>query len=118
MRAHRPGLTLIEVLAALSILAIAAASWAGLLAQAMQSVRSVRAAETQLLAASGQLARLSTWTAADFASPRRRAVRGFQVEVRPLTPSLFEVTISDTARGIPILRTSFYTRDTSALAAR
>lgn len=115
----RSGLTLIEVLASLAILGISAAAWAGMLGQGLHAVRAARAREAQFSDAAAQLDRASVWTRADFAAHvGRSTLRGFMWSIVEIKPSLYEVVIADTVHGSPILRTSFYVRDSSAIAPR
>ena len=110
-RGRRSGLTLLEVLVALTLLGLGAAAWTGLAGQGMHSIQRGHARELELLRASQAMSRISLW-------PRERIealggngiVWGFRVGMEPLTPSLYRVTIADSAGGAELLRTSLYVR--------
>lgn len=113
----RRGLTLLEVLVALAILGLAAAGWATLFGQSMHAVRLMQSRDAEMRNATAQIARVSTWSRPQLAARVGRTnASGFLLIVGPITPSLYDVTIADTTHGAPLLRTSFYARDTSALA--
>lgn len=109
MRADRSGLTLLEVLVALAILALGAAAWVALAAQGMHTQNRVSARANQVQRASLVMAHLSIL-------PRDRIaalggvglVEGFHVRVLPLSETLLEVGIADSAHGAELLRTSFH----------
>ena len=116
---RRSGLTLMEVLVALTILGISAAAWVGMLGQGMHAVRGAQARDAQIRQAAEQLDRATLWTGADFAARAgRRTLNGFLWSIVEIRPSLYDVAIADTLSGSTILRTSFYVRDSSALAPR
>jgi len=116
MRA-RSGLTLIEVIAALAILGIGAAAWAGLLGQGMLAARQAQTRDAQIRDAAAELARASVWTRSDFAlHAGRSTLRGYLWSIAEIRPSLFDVEVADTVTGATLLRTSFFVRDSSAAA--
>ena len=112
MRADRQGLTLLEVLVALAILGLGAAAWIGLAAQGMHTQDRVTARADAIQRASFVMARLSL-------EPRDRLaamgglglLEGFEVRVLPLSESLFQVSLADSAGGAELLRTAFHFPD-------
>ena len=108
MRARR-GLTLIEVLVALVILAVGAASWASFAGQGAHAMRLAAARDAETQRASQLLARLSLWNRERLdALGAGRRVDGFVVAARPRGERVVAVTIADSAGQRVILRTSLY----------
>jgi prepilin-type N-terminal cleavage/methylation domain-containing protein len=116
---RRQGLTLLEVLVALTILGIASAAWAAQLHEGVHAVRLARQRETETETAAALLTRMSVWSRSELsANLGRRRMHGLEVTVSPLSPSLYGATVVDTIHGATLLVTSFYVRDANALAPR
>jgi prepilin-type N-terminal cleavage/methylation domain-containing protein len=103
------GLTLLEVLVALTILGFVAAALGGMASQLMLSVRLAGDREAQMLRAEVELAKE---TLALRAGPEivegSRIQGGVRITTLTLAPSLYAVTVADSATGQILLRTSLY----------
>ncbi len=111
----RHGSTLIDVLLALLLLAIAGTALVVLLGQTSHSMRDSLESERLARRASEQLARLSTETRADLdARLGRTNLRGWTLDVRVESRTLFDVSIAISDTSAPLLHTLFYRPDTNA----
>ena len=112
MRHERSGLTLIEVLVALSILALGATAWIALAAQGWHTQAAVTSRARRMQRASLAMTSLSIQSRERIAAMGGVGLfQGFHVRVVPLSASLVEVSLSDSAGGAEILRTSFHFSD-------
>lgn len=113
MRADRRGLTLLEVLVALTILGVAAAAWTALATQAGAAVNHARALESRIMDASRALTVASLWPAEHLTLGGSEMVGGVRIRIVPIQQSLFEVSALDSASGAELLRTTIYARGQS-----
>jgi hypothetical protein len=110
-------MSLIEVVAALTILALAALAWIGLARQGMHTLTLAQRHERQLRDASTLLVRFSLFTREDMqARLGWSGLAGSRTQVQQVAPELFAVSVLDSASGAVLLSTTYYTRDTSAAA--
>ncbi len=108
-RRSRRGMTLLEVLMALAILATAAMAVLGVAAQSWRSVQSARDADRSLLEASAFLDAVALWPREDLDRHLgERAQTPWRMRVdRPL-PTLYVVTLADSSGKDTLLVTSLY----------
>jgi Tfp pilus assembly protein PilV len=110
----RHGSALIDVLLALVLLAIAGTALVVLLGQTSRSMRDSLESEHLARRASEQLAWLSTETRAGFdARLGRTNLRGWTLDVRVASSTLFDVSIAMSDTSAPLLHTLFYRPDTN-----
>jgi Tfp pilus assembly protein PilV len=113
----RHGSTLIDVLLALVLLAIAGTALVALLGQTSHSIRDAVESERLARRASEQIAWLSTETRADLDSRLGRTnLRGWTLDVRAASSTLFDISLSLSDTSAPLLRTLFYRPDTDSSA--
>jgi Tfp pilus assembly protein PilV len=111
----RHGSTLIDVLLALVLLAIAGTALVVLLGQTSHSMHDAFESEHLARRASEQLAWLSTETRAELdARLGRTTLRGWTLDVRLASSMLFDVSIAVSDTSTPLLHTVFYRADTNA----
>lgn len=105
----QPGMALLEVIVAMTILVIAALSTVAWISQASDAVVRANAVAAETDAASDYLDRIALWTSEDLdrhLGPRREGV--WTVTVERGTPALYIVTILDGEYSRTILRTVLY----------
>jgi type II secretory pathway component PulJ len=104
-----PGTTLLEVVAALAILALAGTSFLELAVQQRQATRALHERDARMREAANILARTVAWPAGEL---RGRVgitlVKGQRVEIAVIAPSLYSIAVLDGATPSAILRTSRY----------
>lgn len=108
-RRSRRGMTLLEVLVALAILATAAAAVLGVATQSWRAVQSARDADRSLLDASAFLDAVALWPREDLDRHLGdRAQTPWRMRIdRPL-PTLYVVTLADSSGRDTLLVTSLY----------
>ena len=110
----RHGSALIDVLLALTLLAISGTAIVSLLGQTSRSMRDALESERLARRASQQLDWLAIATRADLTARLGRTnMRGWRVDIRGESPFLFDVTIASSDTSAPLLRTVLYRPDSS-----
>ncbi|MEO8879624.1 MAG: type II secretion system protein [Gemmatimonadaceae bacterium] len=108
-RADRHGFALLEVIVALSILAVAGSVAVTLTSESSRALGRVRGAEKDIRAASAFLAATSLWTRADFDRHLGDRVQGHWImRVARPQPTLYSAALLDPASRSELLHTSFY----------
>jgi type II secretory pathway pseudopilin PulG len=105
----QPGMALLEVIVAITILVTAGLSTVAWVSQASDAVVRAAATAAEADAASDYLDRIALWTRDDLdrhLGPRRQGV--WTVTVERMTPALYIVTMSDGGNSHTILRTVLY----------
>jgi type II secretory pathway pseudopilin PulG len=105
----QPGMALLEVIVAMTILVTAALSTVAWVSQASDAVVRAAAAAAETDVASDYLDRIALWTREDLdrhLGPRREGV--WTVTVERMTPALYTVTMRDGTNSNTILRTVLY----------
>jgi type II secretory pathway pseudopilin PulG len=105
----RPGMALLEVIVAMTILVTAALSTVAWVIQASDAVARAAAAAAETDSASDYLDRIALWTREDLdrhLGPRRQGA--WTVTVERTTPALYVVTMRDNRNAHTILRTVLY----------
>lgn len=113
-RRSRRGMTLLEVLVALAILATAATAVLGLARQSWRTVQSARDADRSLLHASAFLDAVALWPREDLdrrLGDREQTPWRMRID-RPL-PTLYVVTLADSSGRDTLLVTSLYRAEPS-----
>lgn len=111
-RANRSGVALLEVLIAGVLLATAGITLLGLLGQTSRTLRSVTTTERSVDGASAELDRLVMLDrAAVLASVGRTTVRGWSVEITPVSAALFDVSVAESDTSPALVRTTIYRPD-------
>jgi len=108
-RRERHGAVLLEVMIALAILTSAGVTVVSLAAESARAVSRSRAAEAELRAANGFFSAVALWPRADL--DRHLGDRGegrWIMRVDRPRPTLYVVTLSDSASRALVLRTSLY----------
>jgi Tfp pilus assembly protein PilV len=107
---HTPrGVALLEVLLGFALLAIAGIAWVTLAGQTARSLRDVRTTERTTLAAASTMEWVAIRTAPELDGMiGERRAGDFNVTIVRLIPALYDVTISDTLTGAPLLHSSVY----------
>jgi Tfp pilus assembly protein PilV len=109
----RSGATIIEVLIALVVLAIAGVGLITLLAQTLTSVHQVGGRQDEVRVAATLMDRAATWSRADLELHIGSTRTGrFVLTVGGLPGALYAVDVSDTT-GAMLLHTTFYRPDSS-----
>ena len=109
MQGGAPGMALLEVIVAITILAVAALSTVAWVSQAAATVVRAGKAAAEVDSASDYLDRIALWTRADLdrhLGARRQGAWTVTVE-RP-TSELYMVTMRDSTNAHTILRTTLY----------
>lgn len=115
----RRGIALLEVLLGFALLAISGMAWITLAGQTARSLRDVRAAERTTLAAASTMEWVAIRTAPELDGMiGERRAGDFNVTIVRLIPALYDVTISDTTTGAPVLHSSVYAPYAAADTAR
>lgn len=105
---RRVGAAMLEVLTALTLLAITGAVIISLMMEAHQGVRRSREREREVRQASSLLTSISLWPRADLELRLGSRRQGpFQVRIDRLTPHLFEVAVADSGQ-VPLLVSRMY----------
>jgi len=105
----KTGAVLLEVLVAMTILAVAGMALLSGSSQAAQSLSMAREREREMRDASAFLDAVSLWTRADLDRHLGTRPQGpWRMHVARPTVSIYEVTITDSATSAPLLRTSIY----------
>jgi prepilin-type N-terminal cleavage/methylation domain-containing protein len=113
----RRGVSLLEVVVALAVLGLAAASWVGLAVQSMHTVAIYHARELVVRGAARELAGVTLWSGEQFRQRIGQWRDGpFLLTVTELAPSVYGVVVADSSSAAPLLRTAFYARDTLGAA--
>lgn len=103
------GTTLLEVVAALAILALAGTSFIELAVQRLQLVHALNEREARIREAGNVLARTTAWSAEELrARIGITTMDGHRVEIGLIGPSLYRIAVLDGARPSALLRTSRY----------
>jgi prepilin-type N-terminal cleavage/methylation domain-containing protein len=117
MRIHstraRGGLTLLEVLVALAILGFVAAGFGGQGSQQLHSMRLAEERERRMALAVHEMTRATVELRVASLSGIQTGsfVRyGLRVTTLQIEPSIYEITVSDSAGSAALLRTSIYRR--------
>jgi Tfp pilus assembly protein PilV len=108
---NRPsrGIALLEVLLALSLLAIAGIASITFAGQAAHSLRRVRTSEQATFAAASAMERVAIRSAVDLdATTGRRRDGAYDITIARLLPELYDISISDTLTGATLLHSSVY----------
>ena len=108
-RRPRSGMTLLEVLVALSILGVAGAATIGLTTESWRAIRTAREADGSLREASAFFDAVASWPRDDL--DRHLGDRGqgpWRMRVDRPTPTLYVVTLVDSSSGVTILETSLF----------
>jgi len=110
----RSGATLLEVIVALTILATAGLAAVTVTREALHAVQHAREADRDVMRASAFLEVVALWPREDLDQRLGDRPQGpWRLRIdRPL-PTLYEVTLSDSARRRAILRTSLYRPEAS-----
>lgn len=106
---RRRGAALLEAIVALTLLAFAAGSAIALSQQSAESVRRAREADAAMRDASAFLEVVALWPREDL--DRRlgeRAQGAWRLHIDRPTPTLYVVTLADTAGGRVLLHTALY----------
>lgn len=105
----RRGAVLLEVLIALAILGVVAASALSVAAEGASRVRSNHASESELRGASALFDAVTLWSRADLDRHLGRRRQGaWTMEVQRVGESLYDVTLEERQTGRLLLRTSLY----------
>jgi len=111
----REGLTLIEVLVALTILGLASVACAGLSAQGMETVVRTHDVDAETQRASAVLDRVAHLPSSQLRARLGRTVyKGFLIDLSPAGASVLDVTVSDST-GRVLLSTSVQLRGDDAV---
>jgi hypothetical protein len=112
---RRRGVILMDVILGTTLLVIVGVALVTMLGQNMWTVDQLRHREREIRRASQQLERMSAlWSSRDFENHRGMFRAGeFTATLTVLAPNLYEVSIADSTGTVPLLRTTFYTADTS-----
>ena len=105
---NRPGIALLEAVAALALLTIAGSALFGIALQGATTVAQIHAREMDLLDAHAVLSRMSIMTREQLATVPSRLSGGQQIEVLNVTPALVLITVRDSATGAVLLHTMTY----------
>ena len=107
-RAFR-GTTLLEVVAALAILALVGTSFVELATQQLRVARTLHERESQMREAANVLARTAVWSPADLrARVGVTTAAGLRVEIALIARSMYSIAVLDGATQSVLLRTSRY----------
>lgn len=109
-RSHcRKGAVLLEAIVAVVILAVAGTTAVTLVGQSADAVRRAREADAEAREASAFLHAVSLWTRDDLDLRLGDRPQGdWRLQVQRPSPTLYEVTLVDSARTRVILRTSLF----------
>ncbi|HWG53381.1 MAG TPA: type II secretion system protein [Gemmatimonadaceae bacterium] len=108
-RAARPGMVLLEVIVAMTILAVGGASLVALASASLDAVRRAYAAEEDATRASAFLDAVALWPRADLDRHLGSRAEGpWRLEIERPEPTLYEVSVSDSAHDHPIVATALY----------
>jgi prepilin-type N-terminal cleavage/methylation domain-containing protein len=109
------GTTLLEVVAALAILAIAGSGFIELAVQRLQLVHALHEREARIREAENVLARTAAWPAEELrARMGITTMGGHRVQIGLIGPSLYGITVLDGARSSALLSTSRYAPENMA----
>lgn len=112
LRARR-GVALIDVLVSVALLATAGVSLLAVLDQTRRTMRSVQGTEQVIDSAATELDRLTVLDRDALLALEGRTHRGgWSIDVRRVTPALFDVAVAD-SRGVTQLGTTVYRPDSS-----
>ena len=107
--AAKRGTSMLEVLVAVTILALSGIGMITHVAQVMHSVRVMDQRDRYTRTASAELHKAQLWTDSDFAARVGRSrVPCCFMEVLPISSAQYRIVLSDTATGVPLLETSIY----------
>jgi Tfp pilus assembly protein PilV len=113
----RAGTSIIDVILALVLLAIAGTALVTLLGQTAHSIESLRATEHQTQSAGLELGALAVLSKSDFSAHIGTTRRhGWVLSIGRLTPDLFDVSIAASDTGLTLLRTTLYRPDSTTNA--
>ena len=105
----RPGAILLEVLVAVTILGVVAASSLSFAVEGASRVRSNRATESELRSASVLLDAVTLWSSEDLNLHLGRRRQGiWTMEIQRVQENLYDVTLEERPSGRLLLRTSLY----------
>lgn len=105
----RRGLILIEVVAALAILAIVGSALFAVAAESLARVDNARRHDHEMAAANNLMSAVSLWTPEDFDRRLGQRRQGqWLLEIGRESPRLYTAVIRDTLTGAPVLATAFY----------
>ena len=111
---RRNGVALLEVLVSIVILAGAGSAWVAMDHQITEAARQLRERERQMRAAETVLERTTLWNRHQLlAHLGKGSMRGFVLEIEPLGPHLWSISLSDSTSQV-ILSTVVYANDASA----
>jgi hypothetical protein len=103
---------LLDVVVALVVLGLSGIALITLLGQTAYSVRKVRDTERLTRGASDELGRFVIYDRAQLTAMLGRSLhRGWVIDVRQATPSLFDVTVASDDTTPPVLGTTLYRPD-------
>jgi len=109
----RRGVILLDIILGTTLLVIAGVAFATLLWQNVSTVDQLRRREREIAGASEHLERMAAlWSAPDFAAHRGTfSTDAYVASIDELAPSLYRVSIADSASGVVLLRTTIYAAD-------
>jgi type II secretory pathway pseudopilin PulG len=106
---NRKGIGLLEVIAALTILAVAGITLLVMQTESVRAVERSRAAEHQTAAASAFLHAVALWTREDLDRHLGDRSQGpWSMYTERVLPELYRVILSDTTRGRVVLQTELF----------
>jgi Tfp pilus assembly protein PilV len=114
-RVRSKGVALLEVLVAITLLAVAGVGWMSLVHESARAARNAAARDADMQSASATLRHISLWTPSELAAHVGRTRHdGYDVTVSPLAASLWSITVADTLTGATLLATSRYVPESLA----
>lgn len=114
---HPRGAVLLEVVVALTILAVAGVTMIALSGESMDALRRARAAEVETAKASALLHAVALWPRADLDRHLGDRPEGpWRLRVGRLLPTLYVVTLTDSTGGRTLLSTALYRSEVTSAA--
>ena len=105
---------LLEVIVALTILSTVSIAALTMSSESMRVVQHAREAEQRMRAASGFLEAVSLWPRAELDQRLGERSQGrWKLRINRTFPTLYEITLVDSAGGVELLRTSLFRPDGS-----
>jgi Tfp pilus assembly protein PilV len=114
MNRKRRGSALIEVLVSLVLLSIGGTALVTLLGQTAHSMQTAAESERLTQGASEQLDWLAIASRPELVTRSGRTMlRGWAIEVRQTSPTMFDITVAASDTGAPLVRTTLYRPDST-----
>jgi type II secretory pathway pseudopilin PulG len=112
--APRAGAVLLEVVVALTILVTAGATLIALASDSTRSVRHAHAADVEMREANAFFEAVALWPRADLDRHLGERAQGrWRMRVDRPTPTLYVVTLTDSASNVELLRTALFRPESS-----